>query len=347
MNQFFDVLIDDTKKAKKIKNQDYQIIGKYPIIDQSSELVAGYRDLEDGLYKNIPAIIFGDHTRRFKIIEEPFFIGADGTKVLRQKNNSYDYRYLYYYLSAQYIPNTGYNRHFKWVKLFKFPNISVIEQARIVKKLDLLSKILIDKKSILLELDELIKSRFIELFGDPLINTKNWDIKKIKDIATEIRYGTSQASTTNGRYKYLRMNNLTYGGEISLADIKYIDLDEDEIEKYMVCKGDILFNRTNSIDLIGKTAVFQFDEPMIIAGYIIRIRLKKELLPDFFAHFMNLPMIKLLLKHIAKGAVNQANINARELGEINIYVPDLELQKQFIVYCNKINKLKFAIMVYN
>ena len=103
MNQFFDVLIDDTKKAKKIKNQDYQIIGKYPIIDQSSELVAGYRDLEDGLYKNIPAIIFGDHTRRFKIIEEPFFIGADGTKVLRQKNNSYDYRYLYYYLSAQYL----------------------------------------------------------------------------------------------------------------------------------------------------------------------------------------------------------------------------------------------------
>ena len=83
MKLFLDVMYDDTKNARKIKSRDYNNEGKYPIIDQSSKNVISYTDEIDGLYKDVPVIIFGDHTRRFKLVEEPFFIGADGTKVLK------------------------------------------------------------------------------------------------------------------------------------------------------------------------------------------------------------------------------------------------------------------------
>lgn len=160
---FLDVMYDDTKNARKVKSSDYNNEGKYPIIDQGSKLIYGYTDELDGLYTDVPVIIFGDHTRRFKLIEEPFFIGADGTKVLKLRSLAYDYKFIYYYLLHQNIPDTGYNRHFKWVKEIEFPEIAHSIQCSIVKKLELLNNLISTKNELLRSLDVLIKSRFNEL----------------------------------------------------------------------------------------------------------------------------------------------------------------------------------------
>ena len=163
MKMFLDVMYDDTKNARKVKSSDYNNEGKYPIIDQGSKLIHGYTDELDGLYTDVPVIIFGDHTRRFKLIEEPFFIGADGTKVLKLRSLAYDYKFIYYYLLHQNIPDTGYNRHFKWVKEIEFPEIAHSIQCSIVKKLELLNNLISTKNELLRSLDVLIKSRFNEL----------------------------------------------------------------------------------------------------------------------------------------------------------------------------------------
>lgn len=163
MKMFLDVMYDDTKNARKVKSSDYNNEGKYPIIDQGSKLIYGYTDELDGLYTDVPVIIFGDHTRRFKLIEEPFFIGADGTKVLKLRSLAYDYKFIYYYLLHQNIPDTGYNRHFKWVKEIEFPEIAHSIQCSIVKKLELLNNLISTKNELLRSLDVLIKSRFNEL----------------------------------------------------------------------------------------------------------------------------------------------------------------------------------------
>ena len=92
------------------------------------------------------------------------------------------------------------------------------------------------------------------------------------------------------------------------------------------------------MDLIGKTTCFQEDEEMIIAGYIIRVRLKKDLNPLYLSAYMNLDSTKRLLRKMAKGAVNQANINAQELKSIRILVPPLNLQNEFVTFLNKIEK---------
>ena len=213
---------------------------------------------------------------------------------------------------------------------------SLVEQEEIEKKLTLTQKIIEKRRQELSYLDEIIKARFVEMFGDPVKNPKGWEVVTIGDIVTEVRYGTSKPAVEGGKYPYLRMNNLTADGHLDLNDLKYIDIPDDEIEKCVVRKGDVLFNRTNSIELVGKTVVFDLQEDMIIAGYIIRVRLNKRLLPEILSQYMNLEALKDILRSMAKGAVNQANINAQELQSIKVYIPDMELQKQFIEMKNQV-----------
>lgn len=216
----------------------------------------------------------------------------------------------------------------------------ISEQSKIVDILDKLSSLIEKYNGEIVALDKLVKARFVEMFGDPIRNQKDWEIVSIGDIITDVRYGTSKPAVKGGKYPYLRMNNLTEDGHLDLNDLKYIDIQKDEIEKCVVRKGDVLFNRTNSIDLVGKTAVFDLSEDMVIAGYIIRVRLNGRILPEVFSQYMNLEALKDILRSMAKGAVNQANINAQELQSIKVYVPDMKLQKQFVEIKEQVNKSK-------
>ena len=226
----------------------------------------------------------------------------------------------------------------------QIPYPSLKEQVEIATNLDKVSKVIEFRKKELQLLDDLIKARFVEMFGDPIKNPKGWEVVTIGDVVTEVRYGTSKPAVEGGKYPYLRMNNLTVDGHLDLNDLKYIDISDDEIEKCVVRKGDVLFNRTNSIELVGKTAVFDLSEDMVIAGYIIRVRLNERLLPEILSQYMNLEALKDILRSMAKGAVNQANINAQELQNIKVYVPDMELQKQFIEIKDQVNKSKVVLL---
>lgn len=259
-------------------------------------------------------------------------------------------RFLFYFLISQRRKILvdcvgGAQAHISqgYVKKIKVPVYSKNIQERIVNIMNICSKNIKHYEMILKEYDELVKARFIEMFGRPFINNMNWESRQIKNVVNEVKYGTSKPSVENGEYKYLRMNNLTYDGRFDLTDLKFISLDNDELEKCVVRKGDVLFNRTNSLDLIGKTADFDFDEDMVIAGYIIRIRLKETIVPKFFSMYMNTDEVKIHLRTIAKGSVNQANINAQELQEIPIYLPPIELQNQFVDFVRQVDKSRFDI----
>ena len=218
------------------------------------------------------------------------------------------------------------------------------EQERIVEELDCLSGIIEKKKQQLKELDALSESIFYQMFGDPITNEKGWEVKKLGEVANSVNYGTSSPATEDGYYTYIRMNNLTYSGYLDLNDVKKIDVSENEIEKCIVRKGDILFNRTNSKDLVGKTALFDLDEEMIIAGYIIRVRVNTDVvLPIYVVRYMNTPFMKTYFRNLCKGAVNQANINSKELKAIPILMPHIELQQEYAEKIEAIEKQKELI----
>ena len=157
---FTDVFEDVTKQGRKIPTSDYHETGAHPIIDQGQSAIAGYTDKTDGLFTDVPAIIFGDHTRVLKYVDTPCFLGADGVKLLKAKIANPNYKYLYYVLSNANIPNTGYNRHFKWLKEVDIPLPSADEQQEIVDTLDKTSELIALRKEQLTKLDQLIKSRF-------------------------------------------------------------------------------------------------------------------------------------------------------------------------------------------
>ena len=258
--------------------------------------------------------------------------------------------YLYYYLKSKktYVNRVGRgvaqnNINMSMLKALEVPVPELSKQLEIVKVIDKAYEVIEDRKQELKCLDNLIRARFVEMFGDPVLNEKGWKIVTVGDIVTEVRYGTSKPAVEGGKYPYLRMNNLTADGHLDLKDLKYIDISEDEIEKCVVRKGDVLFNRTNSIELVGKTAVFDLTEEMVIAGYIIRVRLNKEMLPVVFSQYMNLEPLKVILRGMAKGAVNQANINAQELQSIKVYIPDMKLQNQFADFVQQIDKSKDSV----
>ena len=122
---------DDTSSATKIPAGDYLQEGKYAVYDQAQEKdIAGYSNTEQGLCRNYPAVLFGDHSRVIKYINEPFFIGADGVKIIRPKEDDLLPEFLYYDLKYHNIPNTGYNRHFKYLKMISLTKAPLEDQSK-------------------------------------------------------------------------------------------------------------------------------------------------------------------------------------------------------------------------
>ena len=201
--------------------------------------------------------------------------------VLKPKPEIVYNRFLMHYLQSMrpYLEQESRGVAQKGIYLKQLSNLSIIlppldEQRKIAAVLDKVSDLIAKRRQQLDKLDEIVKSRFIEMFGVYPANPMGWEIGTIRDIVTEVRYGSSRPAVDGGKYPYLRMNNITYGGELDLSDTKRIDIPDNELDKCTVRRGDVLFNRTNSKELVGKTCVYDRDEMMVLAGFVIRIRVK-------------------------------------------------------------------------
>jgi len=216
------------------------------------------------------------------------------------------------------------------IKNLEVPVPPLSEQQSIVDYLDsAFAKIDAMKANAEKSLNE-AKALFQASLKEMLEPKEGWEEKKLGDICSDIRYGTSTPSNENGEYKYLRMNNITNDGFLDVSHYKTISLPEKELEKCLVKRGDIIFNRTNSRELVGKSCVFTEDENMVIAGYLIRIRLKEGFEPQFITYSMNLQRSLGLFQHLIVGAVHQANISANNIQKVIINYPPLSEQQSIV-----------------
>lgn len=223
------------------------------------------------------------------------------------------------------------------LKNMSVPVPSIEDQYAVVKTLNCIKSQLAATHQMLDKLDHLVKSRFVEMF----LNS-SWPIATIGECSMDIHYGTSEKASTEGEYVYLKMNNMGDDGSLDLSDIKRITLEGKALSNCLVRKGDLLFNRTNSREKVGKTCVFCLDEPMVIAGYIIRVRLDDRVDSTYLAAYMNLSSTKALLRGMAKGAVHQANINAKQLASIEFPLADIKAQKEFVSFVSQVDKSRFV-----
>lgn len=343
MAVFTDVFEDVTKQGRKIPTCNYHEAGLHPIIDQGQSAIAGYTDETDGLFTDVPAIIFGDHTRVLKYVETPCFLGADGVKLLKAKIPNPNYKYLYYVLSNVNIPNTGYNRHFKWLKEIEIPLPDETEQQKIVDILDKISELIAMRKEQLAKLDQLVKSRFIEMFGDVIHNTKNWQIRTFSDIASS-RLGKmldSKQNTGTYSYPYLANFNVQWFS-INLENLNQMDFDEDDRIEFELRDGDLLVCEGGEI---GRCAVWHNElQPCFFQKALHRVRCNRKFLhPDFLAWWFRFNCEHGGFSSIAGAKATIAHLPGIKLKQLQVSVPPIELQEQFAAFVEQTDKTKLAI----
>ncbi|EJL6625081.1 restriction endonuclease subunit S [Vibrio cholerae] len=184
-----------------------------------------------------------------------------------------------------------------------------------------------------------------ELFGQNRVSIpEGWKLLTVGDVLNDTQYGLSDSLETHGSYPVLRMMNIT-NGYVDPNDLKYLDWPKEEAEKYILNYGDIVFNRTNSMEWVGRTGIFELDGDYLFASYLIRlVANEKKLTPYYLTQYLNLPLIQYRLKAFATPGVSQANINPGSLKSLPILVPPLkrvkEIEKVLREFDNELNEAK-------
>ncbi|MFK5927184.1 MAG: restriction endonuclease subunit S [Desulfuromusa sp.] len=274
--------------------------------------------------------------------------------ILRGNSDEVFPRYLYHWLTSgetqhklrrcgRQTTNIS-NMSFDLARQIQIPLPPLPEQRRIAAILDKADAIRHKRQQAIRLTEEFLRSVFLDMFGDPVTNPKGWEVGTIRDLVSEVKYGTSQKAGAEGAYPILRMGNITYKGGWKLNDLKYVDISEKDLSKYLVENGDLLFNRTNSKELVGKTAVFNQDQPMAYAGYLIRVRPNIQNTNEYISGYLNSDHGKKTLVGMCKSIVGMANINAQELQNIKILKAPLEEQRKYQAIVKSVGDFRGALV---
>ena len=219
---------------------------------------------------------------------------------------------------------------------FEIPLPPIDEQRRIAAILDEGDEALVRVNQSLGDLLQLKQ----ELFTDFFLRIER-ESTVIGEYLESTQYGTSDKANENAGIPILRMGNVSYNGGIDFSNLKYVELDTKDREKYSLKAGDLLFNRTNSKELVGKTAVV----PSLVgeytyAGYLIRCRVNDKAVPEYIAGFLNSVLGKKILRNTAKAIVGMANINANELKRLPIPKASMDEQQEFASSISRIEDIE-------
>jgi type I restriction enzyme, S subunit len=227
------------------------------------------------------------------------------------------------------------------IRELSLPLLDLSEQGRVAGRLEQADRLRRTRRYALELTETLLPAAFLEFFGDPQRNPRNWDRGIIDDVLIFSQYGTSQKSNpARHGYPVLGMGNITDNGSLGLSALAYVELPKDDFEKLALKRGDIIFNRTNSSELVGKTACWNLDMDAVLASYLVRLRLKPEVLPEFFSAMLNTRYFKNLFRDRCKKAVGQSNISPTLLREFPVYIPPLPLQQKFVALVHRVERLR-------
>ena len=332
---FTDVFEDVTKQGRKIPTSDYHETGVHPIIDQGQSAIAGYTDETDGLFTDVPAIIFGDHTRVLKYVDTPCFLGADGVKLLKAKIANPNYKYLYYVLSSANIPNTGYNRHFKWLKEVNIPLPNIDEQQKIVDTLDKIGELITLRKEQLVKLDQLVKSQFIELS-----NEWGCEAKPLQEFLDDITYGFTNPmpDAEEGPWKITAKD--VVNGKINFDTARKTTLQayEELTAKSKPNIGTVLLTKDGTL---GRCAVVE-EDGICVNQSVAVLKCNKKILPKFLAILLQIPEYQReMLKNAGGGTIKHIYIT--KVVDMLVMVPDVSQQLKFLTFVEQTDKSKLAI----
>jgi type I restriction enzyme, S subunit len=340
---FPEVVTDVTAKFTKIKASDYQEQGQYKIIDQGKEAVAGYTDdvsLVNG--QLLPVVVFGDHTRALKYVDEPIALGADGAKVLWVNSDLASARYVYYYLRSIHIKEAGYSRHFKFLKEIEIP-IPFKDgapdfdcQIRIAHLLGKVEGLIAQRKQHLQQLDDLLKSVFLEMFGDPVRNEKGWDTLPFSHVGKFTSGGTPSKSRDDfwvGAYPWVSPKDMKVPKIFDSEDhIAAKVFDETSLKR--IAPGHLL------IVVRGMILAHSFPVAINMVDVAINQDMKaiklKSGLRNTYVFYCLISLKRQILKLITTAGHGTKKFDSDVMAKLLIPVPPLEMQEKFLLIADKI-----------
>jgi type I restriction enzyme S subunit len=340
---FSEAVLNERFGVGKVRQQEYQKAGRFPIVDQGQKLIAGYWDrLEDVYQGPLPVIIFGDHTRVFKFVDFPFVCGADGTKILVPDISKFFPAFLYFALTRLEIPNRGYNRHFSLLREQRLPCPPLPEQRAIAHVLRTVQRAKEATERVIQATQELKKSLMYYLFtyGSvpieeaekvPLKETEiglvpeEWKVVHLSEVFVPVDKKERLVRIQAGKvYKTLTVKlyakGITLREEIDGAKIGTAVL-------YRTEPNDFVFSK---IDARNGAWGFVPDElgGSLVSGDFPILQLIDTLADrDFIALCLSRPNTWEPLRDIAVGTTNRRRVQVQELLRISIPLPPLPEQR--------------------
>ena len=263
-----------------------------------------------------------------------------------------DTKYMYYLINSKInqLRNKSIGGVIKYIKLNDLTDlilkkINLREQKNIVNKLDKIQEIIYLKQKQIDLLDELIKSKFIEMFGDPITNNKNFDRVRLKHCIRSIENGKSFICNSNcrkGEYPgMLKLSAVTYGVYEENENKSLLD-ENMYVPKAEVKNGDLLFTRKNTPELVGMSVYVYNTQPnLMLPDLIFRLNTLDNCNKVYLWKLINNPLFRSEIKAISNGsAKSMSNISKENLMNLEIILPPMELQNEYEIIVNKIEKQK-------
>ena len=361
---------------KQIRGVSYKPDDLCDVLDNSSVILLRANNIEDGII-NFDSI---QYVSKSKVSSEQYLKKGDilicassGSKNLVGKAASFDFdiectfgafckvirpkdgysQYLSVFFQSQSYRqkisefaiganiNNIRNEHIDELYISMYPES---ERYFIVKKINTVQSIISWRKNMIKKLDELIKARFVDMFGDLVVNPYKWTVVKLSDISLFLKSGLSRRlSDVDIGLPVIRSGNIQ-NGQFVYNDIKYWYKDDPQganTEDYRLENGDILVNFINSASQIGKTAIFSgVNRECIYTTNILRMKLTDSCNIYYYNWFAMSDYYYMQLRNIIQPAVNQASFTTVNFLKLNIPLPPLQLQNQFETFVHQVNKSK-------
>lgn len=277
----------------------------------------------------------------------------DGWLVLRDKNSFFDKRFLYYYLSAKptyekfkmiAVGGVVNNLNSEMVRKISVPVPCKAEQIEIANLLDTVNRIILKRKQTLQKLDELVKARFVELFGDPISNPMNWNKRTLKEVCTKLNDGThfSPESFSMGDYKYITAKNIKASG-FDFSNITYVPeaVHRPIFERCNPEQGDVLYIKDGATT--GIAIVNTLKEEFTLLSSVALLKQNRNVINGYFlaALLNNADMYSDIRNNMGGAAITRLTI--AKLNAVKVIVPPLDLQNRFAAFVEQVDKSKVAV----
>ncbi|MCJ7583058.1 MAG: restriction endonuclease subunit S [Candidatus Aminicenantes bacterium] len=354
------LMVPKNDKAKQVKSTEYSTVGTYPIVDQSSDFICGYHeDSTKVINTNLPLTVFGDHTRHTKFVSFPFIAGADGTQLLKPKQEIED-KFFYYLVSqaAEKIGNFGYDRHFKHLREYvcDFPT-NKHEQTKIAEILSTVDRAIEETETLIAKQQHIKTGLMHDLFTRGIDENGNlrseqthqfkdsplgripveWEVMNIRDVA-DYQNGKSFPSSAYraSGVRLVRPGNLAPNGWVVWDDKHTTYLPPSFWEKerdYHVGTGEILMNLTaQSLEdqFLGRVCMTPIGNACLLNQRIARIK-PRSCDPNFLYWSFKGPHFRDYIDSITQGTKVQ-HIYNRNLDAVRLAVPKSLSEQKAVAY---------------